>query len=89
MEISQSVVLIANKHQSEQKKKLQMIFVKMFAMYSFTQNDSVNEMPENVASRRILTKMVISVFHRILSNTKRFCRYKSPIYGYLPHEEAD
>ena len=28
-------------------------------------NKSVNEMPENVASRRILTKMVASAFHRI------------------------
>ena len=35
------------------------------AMYSFTQNDSVNVLPENVASRRILTKMKGSVFHRI------------------------
>ena len=44
-------------------------------------------MPENVASRRILTKMAASVFHRILSNIKYFCSYKSSIYGYLPHEE--
>ena len=28
-------------------------------------NDTVNEMPENVALRRILTKMAASVFHRI------------------------
>ena len=28
-------------------------------------NDSVNGMPENVASMRILTKMAASVFHRI------------------------
>ena len=52
-------------------------------------NDSVIGMPENVASRRILTKVAASVFHRILSNIKYFCSYKSPIYGYLPHEEAD
>ena len=28
-------------------------------------NDSVNGMPENVPSRRILTKMTASVFHRL------------------------
>ena len=37
MEISKSVVLLANEHQSDQKKMLQMIFVKLFAMHSFTQ----------------------------------------------------
>ena len=31
-------------------------------MYSFTQNDSVNGLPENVASMRILIKMTVSVF---------------------------
>ena len=30
-------------------------------------------MPENVASKRILTKMAASVFHRIQSNIKTFC----------------
>ena len=39
-------------------------------MYSFTKNEAVIGMPENVASRRILTKMAASLFHRILSNTK-------------------
>ena len=52
-------------------------------------NDPVNGMPENVALRRILTKMTASVFHRIYSNIKTFCRYKTPILRYLPHEEAD
>ena len=52
-------------------------------------NDSVIGMTENVVSRRILTKLAASVFHRMLSNIKYFCSYKSPIYGYLPHEEAD
>ena len=47
------------------EKMLQMIFVKIFALYAFTQNDSVSGMPENVASRRILTKMAASEFHRI------------------------
>ena len=51
-------------------------------------NDSANGMPENVASRRILTKMAASVFHRIYSNIKKNCRYKSLINGYLSHEEA-
>ena len=68
---------------------LQMIFVYIFTMQSSRKNDSVIGMPENIASRRILTKLAASVFHRILSNIKCFCSYKSPIYGYLPHEEAD
>ena len=29
------------------------------------ENESVNGIPENVAARRILTKMAASVFHRI------------------------
>ena len=37
MEISKSAVLLANEHQSDQKKMLKMIFVLIFAMYSFTQ----------------------------------------------------
>ena len=37
MEISKSAVLLANEYQSDQEKVLQMIFVKTFAMYSFTQ----------------------------------------------------
>ena len=58
-------------------------------VFVHAKNDSVNGMPENVASLRIFTKMIASVFHIIQSNIKFFCRYKSPIYGYLPHEEAD
>ena len=42
-----------------------MIFVYIFAMYLFTQKDSINGMPENIASRKILTKMEASIFHRI------------------------
>ena len=37
MEISKTDILLANEHQSDQKKMLQMIFVKIFALYSFTQ----------------------------------------------------
>ena len=53
MEISKSAVLLANEHQSDQKK-----CYKWFS-YTFSQcncsckNDSVIGMPENVASRRI------------------------------------
>ena len=36
MEISKSAVLLATEHQSDQKKKIQMIFVQIFAMHSFT-----------------------------------------------------
>ena len=66
----------------------QMISYKFSLCIRSSKNDSVNGMPENVASRRILTKTAASVFHRIESNII-FSRYKSPIYGYLPHEEAD
>ena len=37
MEILKSAVLLANEHLSDQKKMLQMIFVYIFAVYSFTQ----------------------------------------------------
>ena len=37
MEISKSAVLLANEHQSDQKKMLQMIFVYIFTMYLVTQ----------------------------------------------------
>ena len=37
METSKSVVLLANEHQSDQKKMLQMIVVYILAMYLFTQ----------------------------------------------------
>ena len=65
MEILKSAVLLSNEHQSDQKKLLQMLFLYIFAMYSFTQNDSVSGIPVNVAPRRILTKMADSVFQRI------------------------
>ena len=80
MEISKSAVLLANEHESDQKN---------VANDFSSKSDSVSGMPENVASRRSLTKMAASVFHRILSNIKTNSRYKSPIYGYLPHEEKD
>ena len=34
-------------------------------VFVHAKNDSVNGMPENVAPRRLLTKMTVSVFHRI------------------------
>ena len=37
MEISKSALLLANKNRTDQKKMLQMIFVWIFAMYSFMQ----------------------------------------------------
>ena len=48
------------------EKLLQMIFVKKKSLcIRSRKNDSVNGMQENVASRRILTKIATSVFHRI------------------------
>ena len=65
IEISKSAVLLAKNIKAARKKMLQMIFVVIFAIYLFTQNDSVNGMSENVAPRRVLTKMAALVFHRI------------------------
>ena len=65
MEILKSALLLANEHQSDQKKMLQMILYKFSLCICSHKNDSVNGIPENVASRRIFTKMAASVFHRI------------------------
>ena len=65
MEISKSAVLLANERQCDKK-----IFYKRFS-YKFSlcissrKNDIVNDMLENVASRRVLTKMAASVFLRM------------------------
>ena len=61
MDISKWAVLLANEHRSDQKN-----VTNDFRMnFCSRKNDSVNAMPENVASRRILTKMAASVFHRM------------------------
>ena len=39
--------------------------IKFRYVFVHAKNDSVNGMPKNVASRRILTKMAASLFHRI------------------------
>ena len=72
MEIFKSTVLLANEHQSDQKKCYQWFSYKFLLCIRSCQNDSVNGMPENIASRRILTKMAASVFHRILAISKKF-----------------
>ena len=64
VQITKSAVLLANEHQSDQKNVTN-DFRLIFAMNSFTQKPAVNGMPENVASGRILTKLVASVFHRL------------------------
>ena len=61
MEISKSAVLLANEHQSDQKKNVTNDFRIIFRR----KNDYISGMPENVASSRILTKMPASVFHGI------------------------
>ena len=58
-------VILANEHQSDQKKMLQRFSYKFSLCIRSRKNDSVNGMAENVASRRILAKMATSVFHRI------------------------
>ena len=65
MEISKSATLLANEHQSD-RTKCYKIFSYTFSLCSRSpKNDSVNGMLENVSSRRTLTKMAASVFHRI------------------------
>ena len=71
MEISKSAALLANEHQSDQKNVTSDFFYKFSLCIRSRKNDFVNEMPENVASRRILTKMPASVFHKIQSNIKK------------------
>ena len=56
MEISKSAVLLANDHQSDQKNVTNDLYEFSLCIRS-RKNDSVNGIPENVASRRILTKM--------------------------------
>ena len=70
MVISKSAVLLANEHQSDQEKCYKLFSNKFSLCIRSHKNASVNGMPENVASRRILTKMSASVFHRIYSNIK-------------------
>ena len=65
IEISKSAVLLTKEHKSDQKKIMQMISYKFSLCIGSRKNDSVSGMLENVASRRILTKMAASVFHRI------------------------
>ena len=65
MEISKSAVLLANEHQSDQKKCNKWFSYTFSLCNRSRKNDSVIGMPDNVASRWILTKMAASVFHRI------------------------
>ena len=64
MDILKSAVLLANEHQSDQKKCYKRFSLKFSLCIRSRKNDPVNGMPEIVASRRILTKMAASVFHR-------------------------
>ena len=65
MEISKSALLPANEHKSDQKKCYKWFSYEFSLCIRSRKNGSVNGMPENVASRRILTKMTASVFHRL------------------------
>ena len=65
MKISKTAVLLANRHRSYQKKCCKLFSYTFSLCNRNRKNDYVNGMPENVASRRILTKIAASVFHRI------------------------
>ena len=65
MEFSKSALLLANEHRSDQKKCHKRFSYEFSLCIRSRKNDSVNGMPEKVASRRILTKMTASVFHRL------------------------
>ena len=65
MEISKSADFLANEHQSDRQKCYKR-FSYIFSLRIRSRKiDYVNGMPENVASRRILTKVAASVFHRM------------------------
>ena len=59
-EISKLARFLANEHQSDLKNDTNKFRINF--RYVFV-HANVNEMPENVASRRILTKMEASIFH--------------------------
>ena len=65
MEISKTAVLLADEHRSDQKKCYKLFSYTFSLCNPNRKNDYINGMPENVASRRILTKISASVFHRI------------------------
>ena len=65
MEISKSAILLANEHQSDQKKCYKGFSYKFPLCIQSRKNDTVIGIPENVSSWWILTKMAASVFHRI------------------------
>ena len=65
MGILKWAVLLANEHQSDQKKCYKLFSYEFWLCIRSHKIDSVSGMPENVASRRVLTKMTASVFHRI------------------------
>ena len=89
MEISKSAVLLANEHRSNQKNVTNDFRMNFRYVFVHAKTTLSMECQKNVASRKHFTKMTASVYHRILSNIKTSCRFKSPIYGYLLHEEAD
>ena len=61
MDISKSAVLLANEHQSNQKNVTNDFHINFRYVFDHAKTTLVNGMPENVASRRILTKMAASV----------------------------
>ena len=65
MEISKSAVLFANEHQSDKQNCYKWFSYTLHLCNRSHKNDSINGMPKIVASRRILTNMTASVFHRI------------------------
>ena len=66
MLIPELAVILANEHQSDQKKKITNDFHIIFSLCIRShKNDSVSEMPKKVASGKNLTRMTASLFHRI------------------------
>ena len=56
MKISKPAVLLANEHRSDHKNLTNDFRLNFRYVIIHVKNDSVNRMPENVASMRILTK---------------------------------
>ena len=85
MEISKLAVLLANEHQSNCKKCYKRFSYKFPLCIRSRKNDSVNGMPENVSSRRIITKMAAQYFIEYGAISKKFAGINHQYMDILYH----
>ena len=89
MEIFLSTVLLANEHQSDWKKCYKWFSYKFFAMYLFTQKRLCQWNARKCSIKEDFNQNGSLSISLNIKQCKKKSRYRSPIYGYLPHEEAD